>query len=524
MAEKLKKNRKIKKAIEVIRDGVSKRPSVALYTYLGKLYFDDGNLLLAALSFAKALEIYEGPQPPSELFSFLKNEVVRANADPIYFTYQLAMRPEVGNQLRYKLYLKIIREMFVGVKSAITQQDLFSLHKQILSNIPYVPWNKLTAIKNKDVMILCTQILGVRHGPTSVVLTMAKNVREMGWNPIVICINSWDVDDKYNKDFVLNKNMSFKRHADFDLDNNTISERPEYPFSTIKFKDEKYPFFFLDMSFGDKCEQFQYIFEDAINNENIIIGYTGQDIFLDVLGRYTKVYTVPTSSSLPITKTTFPAVLKREFTEEEAKLLEGDEYFQNGYVYISSPRLIEFESERIEDKSLPINLEFAIVGRRLEQEMDDDFYKRMASIYRHNDSASFRFIGGIINQDALLTRMGKDGISKDSIIFEGESSDLKLSLSHATFYLNPKRTGGGLSSVEALSLNIPVITYPVGDVYNYCGECSAFIDDQSVLDFIRNYLNDPQFRRETSECLKNKFDLIPDFKQLIRDITRGQIS
>lgn len=525
-AEKLQKGQQRKKAIVVLLNGIKKHQSTQfsekIYTYLALLYLDEKNFLQSARFFARALECYEGPTPPKDLFLLLEGNATKAKEDSLYLMYRLAMCEEVNNQLRGRLKQLITRGVFTGTKTALTHHDLISLHKKILDGIPVIQWEKLPANKNNDVMILCSQFLGKEHAPTHMAMGVAKHVKEMGYNPILICLNSWDIDKKYSGgSYIANKYSHYSSHRDFDLDLNQHTI-PEYPFSTVKYQGEQYPFFFIDMPFDQKLIQLPYLFSDAINNENVMISIGTNDICFDILGRYTKIYAYPTSSSIPITLTTYPSMY-RTLSEQEIEITSNKEYYPYGIVHAGSPYEIKIKYEDIDRSNLPENIEYIIVGYRLEQEINEAFIKRLAMILHAYPSSIFRFVGEINNKISFFERMLAHKIPDSSIILAGQSNNMRASLSNANFYLNPKRIGGGASGFEALALNIPVISYPYGDVYQACGPRSGFEDDHAVMTFINRYMNDMSFRKEISLYCKAQFLSRENPKKTITDVTRGAL-
>ena len=525
-AEKLKERQQQKKAITVLLNGINKHKSEKFsnnfHTYLANLYLDEKNFLQSARFLARAMECCEDSTPQKDLFRLLEGNNAAAKEDSLYLMYRLAMCEEINNQLRARLKQLITRGMFIGTKTALTHHDLISLHTKILDEVPDIKWEKLPAQKNNDVMLLCSQFLGKEHAPTHMALGIAKHVKEMGYNPILICLNSWDIDDKYKGgSFVMNKHSHYSRHRDFDLDLNQHST-PEYPFSTVKYQDEQYPFFFIEMPFEKKLIQLPYLFSDAINNENVMISVGTNDICFDILGRYTKIYAYPTSSSLPITLTTYPSMY-RTLSEQEIEITSNKEHYPYGVVRAGSPYEIKTPYEDIDRSNLPENIEYIIVGYRLEQEIDEAFIKRLAMIRHAYPSSTFRFVGAITNKELFIERMLAHRIPDSAIILEGQSSNMRKSLSNANFYLNPKRIGGGASGFEALALNIPVISYPYGDVYHACGHRSGFEDDHAVMSFINRYMNDMTFRKEISLYCKTQFLSRENPKKTITDVTRGAL-
>lgn len=71
-------------------------------------------------------------------------------------------------------------------------------------------------------------------------------------------------------------------------------------------------------------------------------------------------------------------------------------------------------------------------------------------------------------------------------------------------YINPIRSGGGTSCVEALSVGIPVITTPYGDVAVNVGETFQTASYDSMINLIHRYLTDFEFYTSQSIAAKTR--------------------
>lgn len=86
------------------------------------------------------------------------------------------------------------------------------------------------------------------------------------------------------------------------------------------------------------------------------------------------------------------------------------------------------------------------------------------------------------------------------------------------FMLNPKRQGGGTSAIEAMSLGIPVLTEPFGDVYQYIGDAFVCCNDDERVEFIRTYLSESECRSFYDEHCRAVYEAATDTVSLLQHL------
>ncbi|MBL4838228.1 MAG: glycosyltransferase [Kordiimonadaceae bacterium] len=103
---------------------------------------------------------------------------------------------------------------------------------------------------------------------------------------------------------------------------------------------------------------------------------------------------------------------------------------------------------------------FAIIGLRLEREVDTDFLDMLEVISKHT-GAHFLFAGQFLQFDEAFAERPA---LKKSCHFIGMHPDIMAVYGLCDAYINPKRQGGGSSAAQALQAGIPVLATPGGDV------------------------------------------------------------
>ena len=141
----------------------------------------------------------------------------------------------------------------------------------------------------------------------------------------------------------------------------------------------------------------------------------------------------------------------------------------------------------------------AIVGNRLEKEIDDKFAFNMKKILREIPKAAFVVIGF----ERGIFENFKDDFFKGRIFYLGYRKDLMRVYGCLDLYLNPPRKGGGFSSAMALLAGIPVVTLPDCDVAYNCGEDFVVQDYEDMVSLVCRYAQEPLFYNQMKEIAQN---------------------
>ena len=168
------------------------------------------------------------------------------------------------------------------------------------------------------------------------------------------------------------------------------------------------------------------------------------------------------------------------------------------------------------NKNMNDNINIAIVGNRLDIELDIEFFKYLEKAIKIIPNLKFKIIGEQPKLDLISKKLLKN------IEFISFISDLEnYFIENIDFYLNPKRLGGGQSSIISIKANIPVITLAYGDVYSTL-EKKYFINSfDEIADFIKNYIEDKDFKIKIDNMNKEiLIDSSKVFEDMIRTIVK----
>lgn len=139
----------------------------------------------------------------------------------------------------------------------------------------------------------------------------------------------------------------------------------------------------------------------------------------------------------------------------------------------------------------------AIVGNRLDIEIDEKFIEILKKMQKTDSNIIYVIIGEC---EILKEKINK----KETIqaVFLGKRGDLMKIYPMMDLYLNPKRAGGGHSSLMALAAEVPVITLPDCDVAYNVGNEFVVSDYNELVDMVHCYVNNSDAYREKKEAAK----------------------
>ena len=163
----------------------------------------------------------------------------------------------------------------------------------------------------------------------------------------------------------------------------------------------------------------------------------------------------------------------------------------------------------------------AVVGNRLNLEIDLKFIQVMKGILREIPNVAFVIIGDSEEIKSSFEEQEFLG----NVYCMGYRKDLVDVYQVLDLYLNPKRSGGGFSSAMALTAEIPVVTLPGGDVAYNCGEEFVVQDYEEMVNTVCQYVKDKEFYHEKKKCAqvfkeKNTDEkLVQYVKKMIEGIT-----
>ncbi len=216
--------------------------------------------------------------------------------------------------------------------------------------------------------------------------------------------------------------------------------------------------------------------------------------------------------------------LGRKMNEADIEILKAVGHTKNHVIESIFTSSLKPQTEHItkqmveipEDKFLII-----IVGARLDVEVDDKFLRMLEEIMETN--MVFGFLGSFYKYEDYISRFPR--LRRQSVFF-GFCKDILSWMEICDLYVNPIRSGGGTSCVEAMFKGVPVVTTGYGDVAVNAGGEFCVKDYKEMQNKILQYYNDKEYYDLMSEKAKERAELLLDteteFVRIMREMDRRE--
>ncbi|MDO5572608.1 MAG: glycosyltransferase [bacterium] len=146
-----------------------------------------------------------------------------------------------------------------------------------------------------------------------------------------------------------------------------------------------------------------------------------------------------------------------------------------------------------------------VVGTRLHDEVDVEFIDTIRPLL--HEGAFLVFAGRF---DGYEKRCEVDSDLKNLSTFVGFQDDIMAFDELMDLYVNPKRSGGGYSVIEAFSKGVPCITLRYGDIAAAAGDEFCVETYMEMRDSIRRYMNDSEFYQNQVKKAKRRVTEVTD--------------
>lgn len=247
--------------------------------------------------------------------------------------------------------------------------------------------------------------------------------------------------------------------------------------------------------FLDESLYFDFIDNQNLNNSDkfLLIGHS--NLHFDIISSEKKIVSPTALNVIELsTATSYLSPIKREIKniyEKEMNFIEATSDF----------------TQDVENKFLPKEISkdeivnIAIVGNRLDAELNSDFFDSLVSIYKVVPNVRFIIIGTFTKENiipSIICSICKlVGIQKDLSDYYKE---------HIHFFLNPHRLGGGQSAVISIKMGIPVLTLEYGDVYTNLYHKYSLKTLEEAGAFVNKYIKEEEFKKKIDQYNKEIID------------------
>lgn len=336
---------------------------------------------------------------------------------------------------------------------------------------------------NKRIVIITEQILNYKHAPTKAVLECAVAMKKMGYEVMVFVCPC---------DMVLGQEVWYEAvgfNCVTDLTNQQfrIEHNGEIIDAYQVNMNEEGLFHYKKMI--ELIYEFKPLFVYSMGMFNPI-GDVVQSFITTVSRKY--------SLGLPVSEADIIVEIKGEAQCDDIKYIDSHQKVyeeKSGVAYfdISDNMVSRAELGLPEDKFL-----ISIVGNRLDTEIDEVFIGVMEEISKRVDNVGFVIIGQV---STLKEQFEKSTIA-NKIFCLGYCEDVMSVYRTLDLYVNPRRTGGGYSSLMALIMQIPVVTLPDCDVAFNAGDDFVVDDYELMIEQVVKYYTDKEYYKNQKDKTK----------------------
>lgn len=422
-----------------------------------------------------------------DIFEYIEKEV---RIDVLHFIYWqvtsfLFTTPKLKTEKNTNRLRRIYRKYFEYFNS------------QIANETKWIPYEE----RNKDfVVVVAGQVLSMLHSPTQVALDHCKALYNLKKN--IFLINTADMPRSIATPYfgaVLSNYVEGYNQTD-----------------KLMYENLSIPFFQCQKEMPNGSQIMELMQMILHLKPLFVLSISGSNLSSDLFSNFVPVITLPLAYDLPISESTF-SILPRKINTADLNTLEElnrsrESVIESVFTYKYTPPQTKMHREYwglAED-----NFVLAVVGNRLDTELDDSFLTELDDLLKCNDHTRIMFIGELKNYKKITNQYAT--LEKQSV-HVGVQRDLAAVYEVCDAYLNTVRSGGGTSAAIALRQGLPVFTYAFGDVAHTAGEYYHINSFDDVKTFIKNWENLVFRERERSVAI-NRADEIFDSEKVMREI------
>lgn len=401
----------------------------------------------------------------------------------------------------YFLYWQITSSFF-PISEGKNEKSSLLLSKYYQKNFYQVTQEKffnLVEIDKKErdkdfIIIFISQFLSIQHGPTKTALDRAYTLAKK-YHKKVLLINTAEMSAKQGMVPLLqynigNYNQKFRKYTE------------------LEYKDIRISYMQMPDSMLDNRQIRKIVHLVQYKKPYFMLNVGGNSILSDVCSKLAPLLTLSTiPSGLVTTESQFQMtghVLSAEEKEQLHALGKSEDYVIEGR--FTSTVIEQKEHVSREALHIPENrFVMVMVGGRLTHEITEEFMRSLMCFV--SDGGFFVFAGGMEQYEEFCEKIPQ--FSENSV-FLGTVKDIFSVLEHCDLYINPPRTGGGTSSVEAMYAGLPVVTYDIGDVPTNTGKEFIVKNEEEMFQTIKRYMEDKEFYQQKSEVAKKRADYMLD--------------
>lgn len=419
---------------------------------------------------------------------------------------------ELSPEQKFYLYNQLKAKLFIGVIPntlninillyELLENCCIKMEKKIQTPLRSIPVQN----RNKNFILMLTdQFISIEHGPTKSALGRCMVLQNLGKQ--VLLLNTAE-------------NLTISHFVPFFNSVCGNYTRELSSANLIEWKEYHIPYCQCDQVTPD-IETYEYLLQTIINlKPYYVISIGGDGLFTSLVNKLIPVLSIGMVPSSINPCLTAYQTLGRPLNPNDRAYLNATAKCERQII------VHKFTSDIVEQCGFVTRTELNIaqndfvlvlVGGRLSAELTSEFFEILDAI---NEITPITIvILGEYNKEEELQQQYPNLASQIKNL--GFQSDILAYLEICDLYVNPIRTGGGTSCVEAMSKGLPVVTTPYGDVAVNAGDDFITENYDTMKDLIIKYKNDKIFYQNQSELAKKRAEELLDtdgaFKEVLRE-------
>lgn len=385
---------------------------------------------------------------------------------------------------KYFLRWQIVGQLFG--KSDLGTRETTKLNCSLYQTI-YSEYAKnfdgIKKIKDRNenlVFVTVQQFLNLNHGPTKTTIDRAYVLQKILGKQVIIV----NTAEQYGGKMV---NLSVSLAGNYTTD---IREQ-------LVYQDAAFPYVQFDDNMPNIENSKEFVVFVQKYKPAYIVNIGGNSLLLDLCSEIVPVLNINTvPSGLACTNATVQ-VLGRKLKESDNTFLgyldkTGENVIEGRFTSMLKPQKYTYTREQLdipEDAFI-----MTVIGGRLTEEVTEEFIKTLHPAF---EAGALLFIIGSMHTYEELCR--KDRLFGDHAIYLGQQEDVVALMELCDLYVNPKRTGGGTSVVEAMYKGCPAVTLMNGDVALGAGPEFCVNTYEEMSEMILKYMQDKEFYQKMSK-------------------------
>ncbi len=419
--------------------------------------------------------------------------------------YITSLTDVLNMQERWGMYLNLVYLSFVyndyddyktGVRNAYSLIE--SYFEELVKKS-----NKLSLVDNKSefgeensIVIVTSQFLREGHAPTRRVLDYAYTLKhDLEMSVIIINDAGLHCEKAWN-------------HYNYIQEYNNID--------SYSYKGVDFPFYQVKNEMPDEDEIILLYDRIREYKPKLVLNVGANSIVSDICRLFAKTASIPCAIDIPISKSEY-LLLPRNKRESDSVVLNSILPYQRilctkyNYIYPKkNTKNYNRDMFNVSENAFIV----AVVGNRLDEELNDDYLYIINRLLNSSDRILFMVIGEVVDNERIKRIVD----NYDSICFTGQIPNAGDILTLIDIYINPMRSGGGRSAFEALYHGKPVISLKYGDVWGTVGDDFTVNNyDEMFVQAIKLY-EDHTYYMSISQKAKTRADELEDMKTTFSEL------